>query len=102
MTKFVPSFVEGGGTLHASVGQRSFLTLRLDGKVVTRLRAGKYTVAVTDKSTADNFRLSGGSVNRSTSVAKRESATWILDLKKGVYRYSSDGSSKKKGTFRVV
>ena len=40
MTKFVPSFVEGGRTLQATVGQGSFLTLRLDGKVVTRLEAG--------------------------------------------------------------
>ena len=41
-------------------------------------------------------------MNRSTSVAKQEQATWILNLKKGVYRYASDGSSKKRGTFRVV
>ena len=41
-------------------------------------------------------------MNRATNVAKRQNATWILDLKKGVYRYSSDGSSKKRGTFRVV
>jgi len=102
MTKFVPSFVEGGRTLQATVGQSSFLTLRLDGKVVTKLRAGKYTVAVADKSTKDNFHLSGGGVDRSTSVAKKQNATWIIDLKKGVYRYSSDGSSKKKGTFRVT
>lgn len=102
MAKFVPSFVEGGRTLQATVGQSSFLTLRLDGKVATRLRAGKYTVAVADKSTKDNFHLSGGGVNRSTSVAKRENATWILTLKKGVYRYSSDGSSKRKGSFRVT
>ena len=41
-------------------------------------------------------------MNKSTSVAKQENATWILNLKKGVYRYSSDGSSKRKGTFRVT
>jgi NitT/TauT family transport system substrate-binding protein len=100
--KLVPSFVEGGRTLQATVGQRSFVTLRLDGKIVTKLKAGKFTVAVADKSTKDNFHLSGGGVNRSTSVAKREQATWIVTLKKGVYRYSSDGSSKRKGAFRVV
>ena len=102
MTKFVPSFVEGGRTLQATVGQSGFLTLRLDGKVVTRLRAGNFTVAVADKSTKDNFHLSGAGVAKSTSVAKQENATWILELKKGVYQYSSDGSSKRKGTFRVV
>jgi NitT/TauT family transport system substrate-binding protein len=102
MTKFVPSFVEGGRTLQATVGGGSFLTLRLDGKVVTRLRAGKYTVAVADKSTKDNFHLVGAGVDKATSVAKRESATWILTLKKGVYRYSSDGSAKRKTIVRVT
>jgi NitT/TauT family transport system substrate-binding protein len=102
MTKFVPSFVEGGRTLQATVGQRSFIALRLDGTKVTKLRAGKYTVAVSDRSTRDNFHLSGAGVNKTTSVAKREDATWIVTLKKGVYRFSSDGSSKKKGTFRVT
>jgi hypothetical protein len=102
MTMFVPSFVEGGRTLQATVGQGSFVTLRLDGRIVTRLRAAKYTVAVSDRSTKDNFHLVGGSVNRSTSVAKKENATWILTLTKGVYRYSSDGSTKRKTAFRVA
>ena len=102
MTKFAPSFVEGGRTLQGTVGPGSFITLRLDGKVVTKLRAGNYTVAIADKSAKDNFHLSGVGLNRSTSVAKKENATWILALKKGVYQYSSDGSSKKKGTFRVT
>ena len=102
MTRFAPSFVEGGRTLQATVGKASFLTLRLDGKNVSRLRSGRYTIAVADKSRKDNFHLSGAGVNRSTSVGKQEQATWILSLKKGVYRYASDGSSKKRGTFRVV
>jgi NitT/TauT family transport system substrate-binding protein len=102
MTKFAPRFVEEGTFLDATVGQSGFLVLRLNGKAVTRLRAGKVTIAVADKSRTDNFHLSGGSVNRSTSVAKRENATWTLNLKKGVYQYTSDGSSKKKGAFRVV
>ncbi len=101
-TKLVPSFVEGGRTLQATVGQGSFLTLRLDGKIVSKLRAGNFTIAVADKSTKDNFHLTGAGLNRSTSVAKKENATWILNLKKGVYQYSSDGSSKRKGTFRVT
>jgi NitT/TauT family transport system substrate-binding protein len=101
MTRFAPSFVEGGSTLQATVGQGSFLTLRLDGKLVTKLRPGKYTVAVADKSTKDNFHLSGAGVNKSTDVAKQENATWILTLKQGAYRYSSDGASKQKRSFRV-
>ena len=102
MTKFVPSFVEGGRTLQATVGQGSFLTLRLDGKVVTRLKAGKYTVAVADRSATDNFHLTGAGVNKSTGVRQRQNATWILNLRKGLYRYLSDGSTKRKGSFRVA
>jgi NitT/TauT family transport system substrate-binding protein len=102
MTKFVPSFVEGGKTLQGTVGQGSFLTLRLDGEIVTKLRAGKYTVAVVDKSTTDNFHLAGSGANRSTSVAKQENATWIVSLKKGAYTYSSDGRAKKKRIVRVT
>jgi hypothetical protein len=102
MARFAPSFIEGGRTLQATVGQGSFLTLRLDGDVVTRLQAGKYTVAVADKSTKDNFHLRGPGVDKATSVARRVNATWILSLKKGVYRYRSDGSTKRKVTFRVV
>ena len=100
-TKLVPSFVEGGRTLQATVGQSGFLTLRLDGKLVSKLRAGNFTVAVADKATQDNFHLQGAGLNKSTSVPKKEAATWVVTLKKGVYRYSSEGSSKRKGSFRV-
>jgi NitT/TauT family transport system substrate-binding protein len=102
MATFAPRFVDEGTFLNATVGQSGFLTIRLDGKAVTSLRAGKVTIAVADKSTKDNFHLSGGGVNRLTSVAKKQSATWTLTLKKGTYRFRSDGSSKKKGSFKVV
>ena len=48
LTKLVPSSVSSGKTLQATVGA-NFATLRLDGKVVTTLRAGKYTFVVTDR-----------------------------------------------------
>ena len=101
-TQLVPSFVEGGRTLQATVGSGSFLTLRLDGRKVQKLKAGRYNVAVTDKSTKDNFHLRGAGVNRSTSVAKTQTATWTVTLKKGLYRFSSDGTSKRRGSFRIT
>jgi NitT/TauT family transport system substrate-binding protein len=101
-TKFVPSFVEGGRTLQATVGSGSFLTLRLDGKKVAELKAGKYNFAVTDKSKKDNFHLTGPGVDKSTAVGKTQTITWTLALKKGVYRFASDGSTKRKGSFRVT
>jgi hypothetical protein len=102
MTTFAPRFVEEGTFLNATVGQSGFLSLRLDGKVVSRLPAGKVTIAVADKSSKDNFHLKGTGVDRSTSVAKKQQATWTITLKKGVYRFASDGSSKKKGSFKVA
>ncbi len=99
----MPSFVEGGRTLQATVGAGLFLTLRLDGKNVETLKAGKYNFAVTDKSTKDNFHLQGaGRLDKSTSVAKRETVMWTVTLNKGVYTFSSDGNSKRKGSFRVT
>ena len=100
VTKLVPSFVEGGWTLQATVGESGFITLRLDGKLVTKLRAG--TVAVADKASKDNFHLQGAGVDKATSVPKKEAATWVITLAKGVYGYSSGGSSKRKGSFRVT
>jgi NitT/TauT family transport system substrate-binding protein len=101
-TRLVPSFVDGGRTLQATVGQSGFLTLRLDGKVVSKLKEGNYTIAVADKATQDNFHLQGTGLDKSTSVPKKQTATWVVTLKKGVYRYSSEGSSKRKGSFRVT
>jgi NitT/TauT family transport system substrate-binding protein len=101
-TQFVPSFVEGGKTLQATVGQSSFISLRLDGKKIDTLKAGKYNFAVTDKSTKDNFHLRGTGVDKSTSVARKQNVTWTLTLKKGTYQFRSDGSSKRKGSFKVT
>ena len=47
-TQLVPSFIEGGKTLQATVGSASFVTLRLDGQKVDALKSGKYNVAVDD------------------------------------------------------
>ena len=101
-TQLVPSFIEGGKTLQATVGSASFVTLRLDGQKVDALKAGKYNVAVDDRSSKDNFHLRGTGVDRSTSIAKKQTVTWTLNLKRGVYRYSSDGTSKRRGSFRVT
>jgi len=101
-TQLFPSYIEGGKTLQATVGSGSFVTLRLDGKKVNELKAGKYNVVVNDKSTRDNFHLRGPGVDKSTSVPKRQGITWTISLKKGAYAYTSDGSSKRKGSFRVT
>jgi NitT/TauT family transport system substrate-binding protein len=100
--KLVPSYVETGLTLQGTVGPGSFISLRLTGKPVTTLKAGKYAVAVSDKSTKDNFHLQGPGVDKSTSVAKTETITWTVELRNGRYRFGSDANSRLRGSVRVT
>ena len=55
---------------------------------------------VTDTSTSQGFRLVGPGVSKVTSVKGTGKTTWTLDLKKGVYTYSSPAGKGKKA-FRV-
>ncbi len=98
----VPSSVEGGKTLQATAGGTKFLSLRLDGKLVTTLPAGKYTFVVTDSSKTANFHLKGPGVNKKTSLAGTGRSTWTLTLAKGTYGYISDTSGSKKRSLSVT
>ena len=77
----------------------NFATLRLDGKVVSALKAGKYTIVVSDGSKSRAFKLVGPGVRKTTSVKGTGRAVWTLTLKKGTYRYSSGSGSR---TLRVT
>jgi NitT/TauT family transport system substrate-binding protein len=99
-TQLVPSTIEGGKTLQGTVTDK-FITLRQDGKIVTELAAGKFTIVVTDSSKTQNFRFVGPGVNRKTSVAGTGRSTWSVTLKKGTYRYSSSGRPAAKRTVTV-
>jgi hypothetical protein len=92
--KLVPSSAQSGKTLQATVGS-NFATLRLDGKVVTSLKAGKYTFVVTDASSTRAFKLVGPGISKSTSVKGTGRALWTLTLKKGTYKYSSGAGTRK-------
>ena len=93
-TKLISSAVVSGKFLQATVGPGVFVTLRLNGRVVKTLPAGSYTISVTDKSAKDNFHLTGKGVNKSTSVAKSQTASWTVKLVKGSYTVTSDGHPK--------
>ncbi len=97
-TRLVPSSVESGKTLQGTLGS-NFVTLRLDGRVVTRLTAGKYTVVVSDTSKTQSFRLKGPGVIKTTSAKGTGRSTWTLAFKKGRYTYSNGRVTR---TFRVV
>src|SRR4029078_6235839 len=57
MTKLFPSTITGGKALQGAVGD-NFILLRLDGKAVTRLKAGNYTIVIADSSKTQNLTLS--------------------------------------------
>ena len=100
-TQFVPSTIDGGKILQATLG-RQFITLRQDGKIVTSLKAGKYSVIVADTSNTQGFRLVGPGVTKVTSVKGTGKTTWNLTLKKGKYVYSSTARPGGKKTLTVT
>ena len=100
MARLVPSSVTGGKVLQGTVGN-VFITLRLDGKAVTALPHGKYTIVVTDNSKSTGFKLLGPGVKKQTSVKGTGRSTWTVTLKKGKYVYSSITHPKRKRTLKI-
>lgn len=80
------------------------ITLKSGGKPVKTLKAGTYTVVVSDKSSAHNFHLFGPGVNKTTSVPFTGTQTWTVKLKAGKYTYQCDvhASVGMKGSFKVT
>jgi NitT/TauT family transport system substrate-binding protein len=99
--KLIPSSVQSGKVLQGTIGN-AFLTLRLDGKAVSRLPHGKYTVVVTDNSKKTGFQLTGPGVSKKTSVKGTGRSTWNVTLKKGKYVYSSLTNKKRKRTLTIT
>ena len=67
------------------------------------VKAGKYTLVVSDKSSIHNFHLKGPGVNVKTSVAATGSKTFKVTLKKGKYTFLCDphaSSMRKSFTIR--
>ena len=90
-------------TLTATVGPGATISLRLSGRKVTRLKAGRYRIVVRDRSRVHNFHLTGPGLNRKTSVGANATATWTVRLRKGTYRYVCDPhKAVMKGSFRVT
>lgn len=88
--------------LVATVGPGFSISLTLNGKRVTSLKAGTYTIVVRDRSKSHDFHLLGPGVNKRTSVAGTSTATWKVRLRKGTYRYVCDPhATRMKGSFRV-
>jgi plastocyanin len=91
--------------LTGTVGPGFTITLAKAGKKVSSLKAGSYTVTVSDKSTAHNFHLLGPGVNKEiTTVPFQGTKSLTVTLKKGTYTYQCDphASVGMKGTFKVA
>lgn len=98
----VPQALAAKPTLNGTVGPGFTITLKQDGKNVSKLKAGTYVFKIADKSSAHNFHLTGPGVNKKTTVGGKGATTWTLTLKKGKYKYVCDPhASFMKGAFTV-
>lgn len=72
-----------------------------DGRPVTNLRPGTYTIQVHDLSAAHNFHLTGPGVDEKTSVGEIEHPVWRLTLRAGKYTFKCDVHPTIKGSITV-
>jgi plastocyanin len=92
-------------TVTGTVGPGFTIGLTLDGKKVTKLKAGTpYRFVINDRADIHDFHLSGPGFSRVfTSVEFTGTKTFVLKLKKGSYRYVCDPhSSFMRGSFVVA
>jgi PASTA domain len=73
-----------------------------DGRRMTRIRPGTYTIQVHDLSTAHDFHLTGpGGVDRRTDVGEIEHPIWTVTFREGTYTFKCDVHPSLRGTFVV-
>jgi plastocyanin len=91
----------GGGsaatakTVNGTVGPGFTITLTMQGKNVTKLKAGiAYRFVISDRASIHDFHLSGPGINRVlTGVDYTGTKTFQLRLKKGTYTFVCDPHS---------
>jgi plastocyanin len=78
--------------LYAQAGPGFTITVKRANFVqVRRLKPGRYTFVIQDRSTTHDFHLKGPGVDRKTPVAFLGTKTWSkLKLRKGKYNYWCD------------
>ena len=79
-------------TVKGTVGPGFTIGLTMQGKKVTRLKAGTaYRFVISDQSSIHDFHLSGPGFNRVfTSVEFTGTKSFVLRLKKGSFRFRCD------------
>ena len=99
----IPAADAATGKLAGLVGPGFNISLKQGGKTVTTLKAGTYTITVSDKSNIHDFHLTGPGVNKKTSVGGLGTTTWTVKLTKGTYKFVCDPHSTiMKGSFKVT
>ena len=91
-------------TVNGTVGPGFTIGLSMNGKRVTKLKAGTpYRFVIKDRAAIHDFHLSGPGLNRVlTSVPFTGTKSFVLRLKKGSYRFVCDPHSGfMHGSFRV-
>jgi hypothetical protein len=89
--------------LVGTVGPGFTISMKQGLKPIRTLKAGRYTLVVTDKSSIHNFRLIGPGVNRAiTTVGGTGTKTVTLMLKKGRYTFHCDVHPTMVGHFTVA
>ena len=91
-------------TINGTVGPGFTIALKLNGKSVTKLKAGRpYRFVISDQANIHDFHLSGPGVDRIlTTVDFVGTKSVVLKLKKGSYRYQCDPHSTfMRGSFAV-
>jgi plastocyanin len=91
-------------TVKGTVGPGFTIGLTLNGKKVTKLKAGTpYRFAISDRSSSHDFHLTGPGINRVlTSVGFSGTKSYALTLRKGSYRFQCDPhASFMHGAFKV-
>ena len=92
-------------TVQGTVGPDFTIHLTLKGKSVATLKTGvRYRFLISDRSSIHDFHLTGPGLNRMlTTVDFTGTRSFVLTLRKGVYRYFCDPhASLMHGGFRVV
>jgi plastocyanin len=92
-------------TVNGTVGPGFTIRLTMQGKNVTKLKAGTaYRFVISDRSDIHDFHLSGPGLNRVlSSVEETGTKTFVFRLKKGNYRFVCDPHAGiMHGSFRVV
>lgn len=100
---FAPASAKAN-TFYGRVGPGSTITLkRADGTVVRRVKHGRHTFVIRDRSSIHNFHLYGPGVDRRTGEAFTGRRRWAVRLRAGVYRYRCDPHrATMRGRFTVV